>query len=188
MIDERTITTDAPSALSLGQHFKLKRMDLALSTKDVAIKLRLSEHLIESLENDASLQHLPAAFVHGYMRSYGKLLELSPTILERHIAALQLTTPLEMTQNQNKEYKNKSILINSRYFVRLGTLLVSLIMVSLFGMWWHTHREKEVTFLTPQVQSEPLSSIEQVNSEPSGLDHQPENKPPYLTEDGIAHD
>lgn len=95
---ESVNSTQAGTALSLGQQLKAAREALNLSITDVAQKTNLKKSHIESLENDIFiLQNVAPTFVRGYVRNYVKFLRL-PESLISSVNYGEVTIPKEVTK------------------------------------------------------------------------------------------
>ncbi len=64
-----------------GADLKTTREDMEVSTREVADALNLPVNVIEALEADDYERLPPTVFTRGYLRSYARLLELSPESL-----------------------------------------------------------------------------------------------------------
>ncbi len=64
-----------------GAELKAAREGMDVSTREVADALNLPVHVIEALEADDYERLPPTVFTRGYLRSYARLLELSPESL-----------------------------------------------------------------------------------------------------------
>ena len=85
--------------LSVGAALREARMRLGMSVADVAHHIKFAPRQIEALEQD-DFDHLPEmAFVRGFVRSYARLLQLSPAPLLAALpeAALQSALPAPAT-------------------------------------------------------------------------------------------
>lgn len=78
---EQAETTTPDDAAGPGAMLRSARDERGISVAEVASELKLSESLIEALEADDTAALPPATFVRGYLRSYARLLDLSPESL-----------------------------------------------------------------------------------------------------------
>jgi cytoskeletal protein RodZ len=67
----------------LGEQLKNARENAGLSIQDVANSLKLSPTLVSALENDDYSPLPEPVFVHGYIRNYANIVNLSPDRLLR---------------------------------------------------------------------------------------------------------
>src|SRR5690348_7811777 len=90
--NQSTDSGDNTTQPSFGAKFKAAREALGLKHKDVAIQLRLPERIIVMLEKDDSLNDLPPTFMRGYIRAYGKFLQIADQDIAAMIATIKLPT------------------------------------------------------------------------------------------------
>lgn len=79
---------------SLGKFLKSKREEKGLEDHEMAAQLRLRLKVITMLESDSYPEDLPITYIRGYIRSYGKLLEIPEHELKQAMELLQ-PSPLE---------------------------------------------------------------------------------------------
>lgn len=71
----------AESPLSLGEQFRQAREALNLSLEDVSKQIALRPVILAQIENNEFNQkNVPATFMKGYVRSYGKFLRLPESL------------------------------------------------------------------------------------------------------------
>jgi cytoskeleton protein RodZ len=126
-----------------GAHFKATREGMHLSEKDAASRLHLNPHMITVIESESFKSDTPIIFMRGYVRSYGRLLNMSDKHINQALLDLGLTdqstvkaTPLR-TRKVIEHTNNNSL-------TRWSTSLVVLVLLGLVGMWWNTHTRNAV--------------------------------------------
>lgn len=83
----------APTPEGLGEWLRQSRERAGMSVEEVARALKLSGSTVQDLERDQT-QHIGAPIYYkGFVRAYGKLLDLPAVALERRLSALVDTDP-----------------------------------------------------------------------------------------------
>lgn len=127
--------TSGPKATPFGLRLQSAREALGLESKDAAAQLRLNEKIILMLETDCYSSDLPATFLRGYIRSYGKLLQIPEQEIKQAIEPIQ-QKPLQQSVIQTKD---TAPVTSGHYFVQLFTYLITFTLIGLVGIWWYTH-------------------------------------------------
>lgn len=141
-IQTTSTTPPLPPTFFFGAKLRTVRESKGIERKDVAAQLRLSEHLIDMLERDVYPDDLPVTFVRGYIRMYGKFLDMPEHDIKQGILPIQpkvapLETPPAMKQVDS--------LTSGNYFMQFFTYLIMLTMLGLVGTWWYTHTKTPST-------------------------------------------
>jgi cytoskeleton protein RodZ len=126
---------EAPLRHQWGARFKAAREAMNLTEKEASARLHLKPYLITVIETERFENGPPAIFMRGYIRSYGRLLNLPEKEITQALAQLNLATPttlppISTMQTRTIQYGNN---------VGWSTSLVVIVLVGLVGMWWHTH-------------------------------------------------
>jgi cytoskeleton protein RodZ len=121
-----------------GAHFKATREGMHLSEKDAASRLHLNPSMITIIETEAFTNDTPVIFMRGYVRSYGRLLNISDKHINQALLDLGLVdqSTLKATPLRHKKVMETS---NNNQFTRWSTSFVVLVLLGLVGMWWNTH-------------------------------------------------
>lgn len=122
-----------------GIRLKTARESLNLERKEVAKQLRLPEKVILMMEKERYSPDLPVTFIRGYIRSYGKFLQLPEheivkalePIKQKHQPAPGLITPLDTLSLKP--------VTSDTYFMQVFTYLVIITLVGLVGVWSYSH-------------------------------------------------
>jgi cytoskeleton protein RodZ len=133
------ITTDRKPAIdnstknSWGKRFQAAREAMNLSEKDAAARLHLKPHIITIIESERFAEGPPVIFMRGYIRSYGRMLNLPEKDLTQALAQLDFSTVATAapapSQFRMRENTNNSSSIWS-------TAFVALVLTALVGVWW----------------------------------------------------
>ena len=92
-LDHHDAHSTNASAEGLGAWLKQARLQAGLSVEDVARALKLSGSTVQDMERDQT-QHIGAPIYYkGFVRAYGKLLDLPTVALERRLSALVDSDP-----------------------------------------------------------------------------------------------
>lgn len=153
---------------SFGMRLQLAREALGLESKDAALQLRLNEKIILMMEKDAYSSDLPPTFIRGYLRSYGKLLQIPEGEIKTAIEPITPKLPLPAPN------KPKPITLTSgNYFMQLFTYLIMFTLIGLVVIWWYNHPTSSAALIetpaTPpatEVGNTTTNSITQVKTGP----------------------
>lgn len=138
MINDSTSTQSTPNKpIPFGQKLKSTREELGIERKDAAQQLRLSEKIIIMMEKDRYPPDLPVTFIRGYLRAYGKLLQIPDFEIKKAIEPIK-------NKSYSSEYKpNLKPLplpvTSGNYMIQLFTYLVIFTMLGLVATWWYRH-------------------------------------------------
>ena len=143
---------------SWGARFKAAREGLHFTEKDVASRLHLKATLITIIETERFESGPPPIFMRGYIRSYGRLLNMPEKEIAQALAQLDLdnpaaaSTPAPMMRTRINTQQNS----NSGW----STALVVLVLIGLVGMWWNNHsrnNQKDAAALTAMQSVQPAA-------------------------------
>lgn len=121
----------------LGKRLKQAREGLHLSVKEAAVRLHLNANVIQILEAEEFKSSLPPTFVRGYLRSYGRLLNIPDQEISAALEQLDITpkpTAIDVTSMLATAETQK----DSRY-VQWTTYSVISVLIVLVGFWWTSH-------------------------------------------------
>ena len=132
-----------------GEHLAGLRKEHKMSVKQVADSLHLEVRIIETLEDDNYDSGIPSIFMKGYIRSYAKLMNISPEPL---IAAFDAANKPE---EENKKAKSKASTPKSQYkpkkqaksndlWPKLVTLAILLTLIIFIALWQFTPPPEEI--------------------------------------------
>lgn len=125
--------TQQSSSTPFGMRLRNAREALGLESKDAAAQLRLNEKIILMLEKDCYATDIPTTFLRGYLRAYGKLLQIPELEIKQAIEPIQPkvepVAPAPKTQP----------LTSGNYFVQLFTYSIVFTLIALAGAWWYSH-------------------------------------------------
>lgn len=171
--------------IPLGATLQSARETMRLERKDAAAQLRLNESVIEMIENNSFPPSMPQIFVRGYIRSYGKLLQLPEDMIQAGlepikppvIASLEPVVPSSINQIDIKR--------NYRGVMKIASAGIALTLVALAIVWWQAHSNNEPTtqaLAAPEEISAPTpANNEQANTNesalPAGISVQQANQP-----------
>ncbi|GAB1667176.1 helix-turn-helix domain-containing protein [Mannheimia haemolytica] len=177
---ESVNSTQAGTALSLGQQLKAAREALNLSITDVAQKTNLKKSHIESLENDIFiLQNVAPTFVRGYVRNYVKFLRL-PESLISSVNYGEVTIPKEVTKVSSVKPSSNSQGKTLKYL----TVLVLLAALGMTLLWWWQGYQKEQENREQFVSSAPVAEVANTatNNDASAQTSVPVQQPIQISE------
>ncbi|OGT35133.1 MAG: hypothetical protein A3F11_07985 [Gammaproteobacteria bacterium RIFCSPHIGHO2_12_FULL_37_14] len=147
------------SKVSFGAHLKLAREALGQESKEVASQLRLNEKYIHMMEQESFPENLPLTFISGYLRAYGRLLQLPTEEIEQAID--QIKTKLLKSHSSSFILKSYKPIPNDSYFMQFSTYLIVFIVLGLAGTWWYTHPPSNLQQLveTPKIIQETVKPV-----------------------------
>lgn len=122
--------------IAFGARLKSAREAMHLETKDAAAQLRLNERIILMLESGQYDDELPLTFLKGYIRSYGKLLQLSDDEIKQIVEPLQ---PVVKHIDPTLLPPAAGDITSRNYRMQFASALIGLTVVGLVGTWWHNH-------------------------------------------------
>ena len=156
-----------------GEKLKRVRESFGLSIADIANQLYLPHHVLIALEENDYHAQLPVrAFIRGYLRSYAKLLSLSPEEILSDFDALGIYKTPQEENIKSLAQPRVSLTIHKDKFwfavVGGGLLAVLLLIVGL--TWLNTRQEKHEDIINQSLQEDEkllvpdVSASEQANS------------------------
>lgn len=124
--------------VSFGLRLKNARESLGIELKEVAAQLRLNEKVLYLLEKDRFPSDLPVTFIRGYMRSYGKLLQIPEQEIKKAVELVK-HCPVSQRPIATVNPTLKAPVTSGNYFMQFFTYLILCTLLGLVGMWWYTH-------------------------------------------------
>lgn len=158
------LTTKGP-----GEKLKRARESFGLSTWDVASQLYLPERVMIALEEDDYHAHLPArAFVRGYLRSYSKLLKLSPEEILSEFDALGIyKTPQEESLKTLSQPRVALTIHKDKFwFGVVGGSILGILVLIVTLTCLNTRQEKNEDIINQVLQEEEKNTTPEVVAEP----------------------
>lgn len=146
-----------------GTRLKSAREAMGLERKDAAAQLRLAEKVIVMMEKDRYPTDLPVTFIRGYIRAYGKLLQIPEYEIKKAIEPIK---PKPTPQDPALSVPRPSVPVTSgNYFMQFFTYLIILTLAGLVGMWWYTHSKTaavavpESSVVSPPADNSPAPAL-----------------------------
>lgn len=149
MTNETQQTTPSEQKpVPFGSRLKSAREASGLERKEAAAQLRLNEKIIVMMEKDRYPSDLPATFIRGYIRAYGKLLQIPEFEIKKAIE------PIKSKVNPNAGIAiSKTVLAepvtSSNYLMQFFTYLIIFTLIGLVGTWWYTHNTPRLSIENP---------------------------------------
>jgi cytoskeleton protein RodZ len=144
----------APFSLRL----KTAREALGMDRQEAAAQLRLPEQTIIMLETGEIKPDLPLTFLRGYIRNYGKLLNIPEDEIIDALAYLQPKSGPEEGPAHSAAPIHPPLIASSNdmtlganignFFVKFFTYLIAMTLLALVGIWWHSHKMHQTTSTT----------------------------------------
>lgn len=148
-----TMTTQlagSPTNLPLGAQLQSARETLRMERKDAAAQLRLNESIIEMIENNTFPNSMPQIFIRGYIRSYGKLLQLPEDVIVAGLEPIKppvantdspLPSPVSQTESP-RQYRG---------IMKVASAVIGLTLIILAATWWQGKGSNETTLATQTI-------------------------------------
>lgn len=165
------VTPSVKSNMSPGAMLEAAREDKKLSQADVAKALRLSLQWVKDIENDDFTHGAAIIYVRGYLRSYARLLGLSPDSVMNAFDAMDLEEEFKKAKSSEEKIVlqptvpvfSKQTRFMSRRAVRWISAAIILVLVILVGMWWQGQRKHGLDqtnqVAQPQITIQPVQPL-----------------------------
>ncbi|CAN5412483.1 hypothetical protein BH10PSE19_BH10PSE19_04170 [soil metagenome] len=131
----KLLTDESSKYKGPGWQLRTAREAAQIGIGDVARQLRLSVDMIASIERDDYSHMAGLTFIRGYLRSYSRLLNLSPD--EILIAFDRLGIPEKVPQIPLNIYGAKQTVLNESAIRSIGYAVFAGIVI-LVAVWWHS--------------------------------------------------
>jgi cytoskeleton protein RodZ len=140
MTNETQTQPSEHKPIPFGDRLKSAREALGIERKDAAAQLCLSEKIIIMLEKDMYPADLPVMFIRGYIRSYGKLLQIPEHEIKKGIEPIK-PTPLSHDHDYPKTISKvpAAPVTSGNYFMQIFTYLIVFTLLGLVAMWWYSN-------------------------------------------------
>ena len=137
---EQSQAQNEQAEVTLGEKFRQAREALNLSLEDVSKQIALRPSILVQIENNEFIQkNVPATFVKGYVRSYGKFLRL-PESLWNDLSFGE-TEQIDLDKNVRATRSVNQYSLHNRWIGYL-TVLVLFVALSMTGLWWWQNYQK----------------------------------------------
>ncbi|WP_423063800.1 helix-turn-helix domain-containing protein [Candidiatus Paracoxiella cheracis] len=165
------VTPSVESNMSPGAMLEAAREVKKLSQADVAKALRLSLQWVKDIENDDFTHGAAIIYVRGYLRSYARLLGLSPDSVMNAFDAMDLEEEFKKAKSSEEKIVlqptvpvfSKQTRFMSRRAVRWISGAIILVLVILVGMWWQGQRkhglDQTSQVAQPQITIQPVQPL-----------------------------
>lgn len=180
--DQQQSGNEQPKPIPFGMRLQTAREALGLDRKDVAAQLRLNEKIIIMMEKDRYSPDLPVTFIRGYIRAYGKFLQMPESDIKK---ALEPIKPQATQQNPAAGPGKVPIfatqpVTSGHYFMQFFTFLIVCTIGGLVGAWWYLHPTIPAPLLADKqpVQTSPVIAVA---TAPSASPTWPTQTAPTLT-------
>lgn len=146
-LDSEAIEAAEQKTPPFGARLQAAREALRLDRKEVATRLRLNEKYIIMMEKNRYPADLPVTFIRGYLRSYGKFLQLPDHEIKKAIEPIKpRPVPLDIeAMIKQAQASPKTVAIHenrpSNYMMHLLTSTIALAMFTMVGTWWYDHNK-----------------------------------------------
>jgi cytoskeletal protein RodZ len=122
---------------SIGAQLAILRQQKGYTVEYIASKLNLRAKIIELIEADDYHELNGAVFVMGYLRSYSRLLDVSP---DPFLAAFNKQYHFEK-KPERALWQSKRESHRAEFFIKLITILFAIGVIVAVGLWWQKNRE-----------------------------------------------
>lgn len=118
---------DSQSRPSPGAMLQAARQARGMSSEDVAERLNWLREYVTHIENDAFSSLRRPAFARGYVRAYGRLLELDEEVLLAAFDAVRPPAPPPRVRHRPQQLQKTGV------GIALGLTVLVLLVI---GLWW----------------------------------------------------
>lgn len=178
--DQETSTT-----MGVGARLRQAREKMGLTQQTIAERLCLKLSTVRELEEDRTPSDLAPTFLHGYVRSYAKLVqlpveELLPLLANQTPAKMVRVAPIKTTLLGKQRKKRDGWLMTF-------TWLVLFVVVGLTAAWWwqnHQANQEDIINMANEPSAQPS---QKQNGQAIDLTNQsPASHEPASTQDAAA--
>lgn len=134
-------SADAPAAL--GAELRRQREERGLSLGEVSERLKLPARQVEALENGHYDDMPEPVFVRGFLRSYGRFLDLDETVLNSYLAHI---VPPESIERSRPQQHAADSMVNQELKKPFPTWIFGLLAAALLGVgiyYWQGKSQSE---------------------------------------------
>ena len=134
-------SADAPAAL--GAELRRQREERGLSLGEVSERLKLPARQVEALENGHYGDMPEPVFVRGFLRSYGRFLDLDETVLNSYLAHI---VPPESIERSRPQQHAADSMVNQELKKPFPTWIFGLLAAALLGVgiyYWQGKSQSE---------------------------------------------
>jgi len=125
-----------------GARLKSAREARGLAHKDAAAQLRLNERVITMMEKNDYPTDLPITFIRGYLRLYGKFLEIPEQEIK---LALEPLKPKPLPQASSLSTKEQEDASKQPYYMSFFTYFIVMTLIGFIGIWWFNRSVPEAS-------------------------------------------
>ena len=152
----------------VGQILKNHRERKNIILSDVSKELKISEEILDNIENGYLQNDIDIVFIFGHVRAYSRFLNLNEIEIVRQFKN-------ENLPNQNKNVEIKRPIVEKNFFISNKITSFSLILIifsSFYFLFIKTDKTEKEYAIIPDLPENYVSIVEQVS-----LDYQIEKKP-----------
>ena len=120
----------------IGAKLQSARELLRLDRKDAAAQLRLNENIIDMIESNSFPDDMPPLFIRGYIRSYGKLLQLPEDDISAALAPIKPKAVAPEAPHRTPSTQMESI-SSHKYLMQGLTAGIAVVSLWMVASWWH---------------------------------------------------
>lgn len=122
--------------IPIGAKLQSARESMRLDRKDAAAQLRLTENVIDMIENNSFPDSMPQIFIRGYIRSYGKLLQLPDDDIRAAIEPVKPKAPVQAAQPAAPAAQKSETPRNYKRIEQGLSVCIGLVVLFMVGAWW----------------------------------------------------
>ncbi len=126
-------------SLTIGKLLKDKRQELKMTIPEVSAKLKVKPRDIEEIENNSGKSMKSKLYLTGFIRSYGKLLEIDQLVIEEKIKSLKIKSNTSNKKHRLLNIGQDQIMPDKRIVNNATMIFISLFVILLFAYNFHQH-------------------------------------------------
>jgi len=132
-----------------GQMLSDARKKLALSTEDVAQRLKFKTSFVQDIEQDIFDHKLPATFNRGYLRSYAKFVNID---VDEVLSAYDMLGVAEVQRSEMQSFSNLTEKEAEHSRLMWLSYFIAAILIGLMILWWQQEPKQTVDERIPEDQ------------------------------------
>ncbi|RJX74313.1 DUF4115 domain-containing protein [Vibrio sinensis] len=164
--EKQTTTVDHSTIEAAGTILKNKRIELGLTQKQVADRLRLRVSMIENIENNQFESDQVATFTRGYLRSYAKVVGVPEAEV---LCALEDCGDAQLEEQPMQSFSGKTKRERHDNRIMVLTWGIFAVILAISSVWWWQNQENGLDEFAVPADSTVAEVVTEVQ-EPADMD------------------
>ncbi|MGF1695115.1 cytoskeleton protein RodZ [Vibrio lamellibrachiae] len=171
MSTEQDIVIEAPQVAEkkkeAGTILKERRIELGLSQKQIADRLRLRLSLIEGIEDNNFESGQVATFIRGYLRSYAKAVNIDESIV---LSALADCGDAQHQEQEMMSFSRKTKRERHDSRIMMLTWGILAIIIAISSIWWWQNQLQDTLIISSSDEIEAIQTESNQSTQIETLD------------------